>query len=342
VTGLRLAGILVALLAVGALARRRRSGALLGRLELLGFPAAVALATVSIQPAAADWLVGVTGLTGELSRITSLLVVGVLALAVVVLQQQSAIDRTKGLLLAWLRQSVAESVAKGEPVEVIVVLPAWDEAENLPAVLARAPAEVEGHSLRCLVVDDGSTDGTADVARAHGAHAVRTPINVGGGHALQVGFAAAERLGARWVVTMDADGQHDFADLPALLAPLFAGEADLVIGSRRLGASVGHAAARSLGLSVFNALLSFLTGRRITDCSSGFRAFDLARLRSLRLLQDRHHTAEAIIEASRRGLRLVERPITIRPRLHGESKKGVNWLYGARFARTVLATWWRS
>jgi len=140
---------------------------------------------------------------------------------------------------------------------------------------------------------------------------------------------------------MDADGQHRFADLPVVMAPLLAGAADVVVGSRRLGESVGHEATRSIGLALFNAVLSFVVGRRVTDCSSGFRGFDLKAFERLRLVQRRHHTAELLIEAARRGLRVVEVPITILPRVHGESKKGTNLLYGARFATTILTSWWR-
>ena len=170
---------------------------------------------------------------------------------------------------------------------------------------------------------------------------MRCPINLGGGQALQVGFAAARRLGARVVVTMDADGQHRFEDLPAVVGPVLEGRAQVVVGSRHLGESVGHQRVRAIGLWVFNLVLSLLTGRRITDCSSGFRAFDAASLAGLRLVQDRHHTAELLIEAARARLRILEVPITIVPRLHGETRKGTNWRYGMRFARTVMTSWLR-
>jgi len=126
-----------------------------------------------------------------------------------------------------------------------------------------------------------------------------------------------------------------------VMKPLLDGRADVVVGSRRLGQSVGHERFRSLGLDLFNFLVSFLTGRRITDCSSGYRGFELKPLLKLRLVQDRHHTAELLIEAARRGLRIEEVPVTILPRVHGESKKGTNWRYGFRFARTVLSSWGR-
>lgn len=344
-SGLRIAALLVVGVGLVALALRRRSGRLLGRTELLAWVGLAALGAVALAPGLTSGVTALTGLTGELSRITSLLVVSVLALGGLLLDARAEVEATRATFFGYLRTVAVESaLPRGRdcgPVDIAIVMPAFDEADNLPDVLARAPTEIEGHRVRVLVVDDGSADDTAAVAERHGAIAVRSPINAGGGHALQVGFMAARRLGARWVVTMDADGQHRFEDLPVVMRPLLDGTADVVVGSRNLGESVGHEAFRALGLRVFNAVLSLLTGRRITDCSSGYRGFDRAGIERLRLVQRRHHTAELIIEATRRGLRLVEVPITILPRVHGESKKGTNWLYGARFARTVVSTWWR-
>lgn len=343
VSVLRIVGGLAAALALVALLARRRSGRLLRRRELLAFPAAAALLAVAIRPDLAAVATSVTGLTGPLARIVSLLVLTTLALLAWVVALQARVDETHQRLLRLLRSLAVERADAREvaQADIVIVMPALDEAENLPAVLDAAPQEVAGHRVQVVVVDDGSEDGTSEVAAAHGAIPVRTPINVGGGHALQVGFAMARRLKARWVVTMDADGQHRWDDLPTVLAPLLAGAAEVVVGSRRLGQSVGHETFRSVGLDLFNALVSFLVGRRISDCSSGYRGFDLARLLTLRLVQDRHHTAELLIEASRRGLRIVEVPIVILPRAFGTSKKGTNWRYGFRFARTVLSSWAR-
>jgi hypothetical protein len=339
-SALRLLGVIVGVLLLLALAWRRRAGALLGRTEFLLWPGAVVLVTVALRPGVADGLVAFTGLTGDLSRIVSVLAVAVLGLGVLVVRLAGEGAETRHRLLALLREVPARAVPTGEQAEILCIMPALNEAENLPVVLAQMPRELEGHRVRCLVVDDGSTDGTPEVAEANGALVARSLMNVGGGHALQIGFAAAVRLGARWVVTLDADGQHQPAELALLMAPLLHDQADVVVGSRHLGQSVGHERTRALGLRLFNALLSFLLGRRITDCSSGYRAFDLARLRTLRLVQDRHHTAELLIEAARKGLRIQEVGIVISPRLSGESKKGTNWRYGVRFARTVAQAWW--
>ena len=353
ISPLRVAGIVCALVALVFLISRRRQGVLLGRVESLGWPVAAALLAVAVWPGAADVLTRLTGFEGQLARITSLLAFAVLGLTGWLLFVQAQLGETRLRLLGLLRNMAVQEgleaeadrgAEAGEVVrrpEVVLIMPALNEAENLEKVLPEAPRDCLGMPVRIVVVDDGSEDDTVGVAARHGALPVKTPINVGGGHALQVGFAVARRLGARFVVTMDADGQHRFEDLPTLLAPLKEDRADFTIGSRNLGRSVGHEAVRALGIQVFNAILSFLTGRPITDCSSGYRAFRLDRLSRLRLIQDRHHTAETIIEASRAGLRIEEVPITILPRIHGESRKGTNWRYGVRFARTVLSSWWR-
>ncbi len=126
-----------------------------------------------------------------------------------------------------------------------------------------------------------------------------------------------------------------------MLAPLRSGTADLVIGSRRLGTAVAGSRLRSLGVTVFSGVLSLLTRQTITDCASGMRGIHLARLADLRLTQARHHTAELIIEAARRRLKIREVGITIVPRLSGTSKKGGSVGYALRFASTIVMTWWR-
>ncbi len=340
---LRAAGLFAGVAIIGVLLANRGRGRLLGRLEFVGYPAALGVIAVAAFPSLANALVALTGFEGQLARITSLLAFAVLGLGMWLVWVQEHLNETKHRFLRLLRNLAVDRGLEHVTAraDIVIIMPALNEADNLPPVLARAPREFDGKTVAIVVVDDGSEDGTSAVAAANGAIPVRTPINVGGGHALQVGFEAARRMGARWVVTMDADGQHRFEDLPPLLAPLLAGTADVVIGSRHLGQSVGHEAFRAVGLRIFNAVLSFLTGRHITDCSSGYRGFDLPKLARLKLVQDRHHTAELIIEAARHGLRILEVPITILPRLHGESKKGTNWLYGFRFARTVVVSWWR-
>jgi glycosyltransferase involved in cell wall biosynthesis len=224
---------------------------------------------------------------------------------------------------------------------VVVVIPAYDEAENVGAVIEAMPESVCGLRLAPLVIDDGSNDDTAGVAQRAGALVVKTPVNRGGGAALRLGFDIAIGYGAEIVVTMDADGQHLPSEIESLVRPLVESNLAFVIGSRILGRHERDNRLRWLGIHVFNTLIRLLTPVKISDCSNGFRALRTRELSQLLLRQDQFHTAELIIEAAKRGIPIGEAPVTVRRRASGESKKGRDWSYGLSFARTVIKTWWR-
>ncbi len=152
----------------------------------------------------------------------------------------------------------------------MLVIPAFNEAPRLPALLGRIAAEKTG--LEIVVVDDGSRDATAEVAARAGATVLRHPFNLGYGAGLQTGYKYALEVGAKWVVQMDADGQHDPSDIPRLLAPLERGECDLVIGSRFLAPTGYHMGfTRTLGRRFFVGLARAF-GIRVTDPTSGLQA----------------------------------------------------------------------
>jgi glycosyltransferase involved in cell wall biosynthesis len=152
----------------------------------------------------------------------------------------------------------------------VLVIPAFNEAPRLPALLGRIAAEKTG--LEIVVVDDGSRDATAEVAARAGATVLRHPFNLGYGAGLQTGYKYALEVGAKWVVQMDADGQHDPSDIPRLLAPLERGECDLVIGSRFLAPTGYHMGfTRTLGRRFFVGLARAF-GIRVTDPTSGLQA----------------------------------------------------------------------
>jgi glycosyltransferase involved in cell wall biosynthesis len=222
------------------------------------------------------------------------------------------------------------------------VIPALDEEQALPAVLDRMPPTVAGMPVRVLVVDDGSRDRTAAVAREHGALAVSHETNKGGGAALRTGFELADRAGADIVVTMDADGQHLPEELEAMVAPVASGRAGLAVGSRTLGAAEPNTFARELGITVFNRLISLLTWHRVTDCSNGYRAVRTSVLRTLDLRQQQFHTAEFLIQALARGVEVVEVPVTVAQRSHGTTKKPQTLGYGYGFAKAIVLTWLRT
>lgn len=224
---------------------------------------------------------------------------------------------------------------------VVAVVAALDEAAAIAGVVGEVPARACGLPVATLVVDDGSADATAPAAAAAGALVARLERNCGHGIALRVGYQLARDHGARYIVTLDGDGQWNPAELPTVLAPVVAGEADFVIGSRVLGATQTGDVLRGAGVHVFAALVRWLTGTRVTDSSSGFRALRAEVTATVRQEQVQYQTSELLIGAIFAGYRIAERPIVMRERMTGRSKKGHDLLYGARYAWVILATWWR-
>jgi len=224
---------------------------------------------------------------------------------------------------------------------VTIVIPALDEEDAIGAVLERIPARACGLEVDTIVVDDGSRDRTGAIARGHGARVARRERNGGQGAAFQIGYRLAWDLGARYVVTLDADGQWDPADVPAVLAPVVAGEADFVLGSRVLGGAESRDRVRRAGVRVFSTLVRLLTGVAVTDTSSGLRAMAAEIGVSVRQEQLQYQSSELLIGAIYGGWRIAERPVVMHARTAGASKKGNNALYGYRYARAILRTWWR-
>jgi glycosyltransferase involved in cell wall biosynthesis len=225
---------------------------------------------------------------------------------------------------------------------LVVVVAAYNETGSVGRLLASLPAEVCGLGLYPVVVDDGSSDETAEEARRAGALVGMHRRNLGQGDALRTGFAIARHLEARVVVTMDADGQHDPTDLPALVGPVASGDADYVQGSRFLGRYDDAGSARDLGIRGFTRLIRLLTGARITDCTNGFRAIDGAALARLQLVEDRFSAAEILIQAAGKRLRIREVPVHIRSRELGTSKKPRGLRYASGYLGAIVRSWARA
>ncbi|MDX6582273.1 MAG: hypothetical protein QOI10_1457 [Solirubrobacterales bacterium] len=222
-----------------------------------------------------------------------------------------------------------------------VLVPAYNEADNVGKVLDRIPAEVCGVETAVLVVDDGSRDGTEEVARAHGAIVARHVINRGGGAALRTGYRLLSDSGARIVVTLDADGQHLPEEMERLVKPVLDGEVAVAHGSRVLGEAEANHPAREAGIVFFNKLVSLITRTHVTDCSNGYRAVRADVLPQLVLRQEQFHTSEFMIEAIKRGVPAKEVPVTVVSRLSGHSKKPAVMRYGMGFANAIVRTWLR-
>lgn len=220
-----------------------------------------------------------------------------------------------------------------------VVVPAKDEEATIGELLSRiALVRVPGHELRAFVVDDGSSDRTAQISGSHGATVIRHRTNRGLGAALRTGLRAAVDAGADAVVYLDADLEYSPEDIPRISGPILAGRADYVLGSRfhdvnrELGAMRSH---RRIGNYVFTALLSLLAGRRISDGQTGMRAFSREAADVAEIVHDYNYAQVLTLDLLRKGMRMEEVQISYRTREHGESF--VTWSYPAR----VLPAIWR-
>ncbi len=216
--------------------------------------------------------------------------------------------------------AVARLTVEAEPVELktLVIIPAWNEEDALPGTLAEL-ASVRP-DLDVVVVSDGSTDRTADVARAAGVTVVELPFNLGIGGALQTGFRYAVRNGYERAVQFDADGQHDPAEIATLFAALDAG-ADMVIGSRFGEGTVEYRVGpmRRMAMRVLRFSINSMTHLEFSDTSSGFRAFDrpVLELFAATYPVEFMDSTESLLQACRAGLTVKETPTRIRKRQAG-------------------------
>jgi hypothetical protein len=257
------------------------------------------------------------------------------------LARANALEHTVDGLVRELAKREFRRAVGVPPAPIYILIPAYNEGENIGAVLATVPRTVCGLETKVVVIVDGATDDTASAVAQLDHAAVSYVVNRGGGSALRAGYELAVEAGAEVVVTLDADGQHVPEEISRLVEPIVDGRADLVNGSRVLGSYEKDSQVRAAGVVVFNWLVSALTWRRITDCSNAFRAIRAPSLARLVLRQRQFHTSELLIEALKKGLRVVEVPITIRPRTHGRSKKGPSLRYALGFTRAIIATWLR-
>jgi glycosyltransferase involved in cell wall biosynthesis len=204
----------------------------------------------------------------------------------------------------------------------VAIVPAYNEERNLGRVIDELRALDPG--LDVVVVSDGSTDGTVALAVARGAHVVALPYNLGIGGAVQTGFRYAWDEGYALAVRLDGDGQHDPAELRALVAPVVSGEADLAVGSRFVsGGGYRSSAARRVGIRILARVVSWIAHQRLTDTTSGFQA---ANRRAIGVyaadLPHDYPEVEGIVMAIKHRIRLVEVPVTMREREHGRSSIG--------------------
>ncbi|MBI2609646.1 glycosyltransferase family 2 protein [Candidatus Giovannonibacteria bacterium] len=192
----------------------------------------------------------------------------------------------------------------GNPERIFIIVPAFNESRTISKVLD----ELKKYRYSIIAVDDGSTDGTYDIASNFSVILIRHEINRGLGASLQTGFKKAHDLGAEFIVTFDADGQHRASDIPRLLEPLINDEADVAVGSRNF--SMHAPIIRKAYNKIANLLGYVIFGIYVSDTQSGLRAFKMNALEKFRALGDRMEISSEIIgEIGRLKLRLKEIPI---------------------------------
>jgi glycosyltransferase involved in cell wall biosynthesis len=207
-------------------------------------------------------------------------------------------------------------------VRRVAIVPAYNEERNVGRVIDELRALDPG--LDVVVVSDGSSDRTADVAAGRGAHVIRLPFNLGIGGAVQTGFRHAWEERYELAVRLDGDGQHDPGELRALVAPVVAGEADLAVGSRFVaGGGYRSSAARRIGIRILARIVSLIARQRLTDTTSGFQACNRRAIAVYAAdLPHDYPEVEGMVMAIKHRIRLVEVPVTMREREHGRSSIG--------------------
>lgn len=206
---------------------------------------------------------------------------------------------------------------------IAIVIPAFNEEQSIRGVVEDVRSSLQGQGLNghIIVVNDGSSDGTAAAVRRLPCILLNLPFNLGIGAAVQLGFRHARKLGCDFAIQVDGDGQHPACDIGRLLQPIIDDSADVVIGSRFLIKGGSRSTfGRRFGIRYFNALVGLLIGMRITDSTSGFRALNSRALDvCVDEYPDQYPEPEAIISFTKRNLRVVEVSVLMNDRQGGQS-----------------------
>jgi glycosyltransferase involved in cell wall biosynthesis len=225
-------------------------------------------------------------------------------------------------------------------LKLIVQIPCLNEEAALPETLRAIPRSIPGiDTVEVLVIDDGSTDRTSEAARRGGAdHVVRFPRRKGLAAAFMAGLDASLRLGADVIVNTDADNQYPAHDIPRLVAPILAGEADMVVGDRGVNA-VAHFSWTKRRLQTFGSwMVSKVAGTSVPDTTSGFRALNREAALRINIVSEFTYTLESIIQAGKKRVAVTHLPIESREtrpsRLFGST-----WEYVKRSGATILRIW---
>ena len=223
-------------------------------------------------------------------------------------------------------------------MKLIIQIPCYDEARTLPLTLADLPRELEGFDVvEWLVVDDGSTDGTVEVARAHGVdHIVRLTNNKGLASAFQAGLDACLKLGADVIVNTDADNQYYGPDIAKLVAPVLAGDADMVIGDRQV-MTIDHFSPAKKALQRLGSwVVRQASSTSVPDTTSGFRAYNREAALALQVVSKFTYTLETIIQAGKLTVAVDHVPVRTNEKLRESRLFPSMWTYIRRNGLSIF------
>ena len=241
---------------------------------------------------------------------------------------------------------ISENIKKIGKLDLVILIPAYNEEGTIHEVIKRIPKRICGFEPFILVVSDGSDDSTISKAQKAGAYVVDHPINFGQCVAYRTGYMIANKMDAKFLIHLDADGQYKPEEIEQILKPLVEGDSDLVSGSRKLGYYEEEYKLsnlpRSIGVIFFNYLLTILLGIKITDSASGFRAIKADFLPMLTLKQEQFHSSELLIESIKIGARFKEVPVSFLGRQSGLTKKPKSVRYAFGFINAIIRTWMRN
>ena len=223
-------------------------------------------------------------------------------------------------------------------MKLVIQIPCLNEAGTLPATLADLPRSLPGiRSIETLVVDDGSRDGTSDVARHHGVNrVVRFPVRRGLARAFATGLMESLAMGADVIVNTDADNQYRGEDIAQLVAPIVEGRADVVIGDRQVDTIPHFSPLKKQLQKIGSWVVGKLAHARVPDTTSGFRAYSRDAALRLTVVSDFTYTIETLIQASQKSLHTSSVPIRVNPVLRESRLFASTWSYIHRSVRTML------
>jgi len=222
--------------------------------------------------------------------------------------------------------------------KLIIQVPCFNEEQHIAVTLRELPRQIRGvDEIEVLVIDDGSSDNTAEIARLNGAdHILRFPNNRGLARAFRAGLDAALRLGADIIVNTDGDNQYQARDIERLIQPVLRGRADMVVGDRDPGKTAHFSLVKRLLQHYGSWVVRTLSDTDIPDTTSGFRALSRGAAMRLNVLSDFTYTLETIIQAGKKKLPVTHVPVSTNPERRGSKLFGSTWTYVKRSAATML------